>query len=105
VLKKAGIVAAATAATLLVLSPLAYAGGSPQEKHHGHGTEQSGRGEQDDPPGGLIDDIDVLSNLNVCPDVNVSAALGNVLGILGIGGASTSTADAPINCTVTSTDH
>jgi hypothetical protein len=101
VLKKAGIVVAATAATLLVLSPLAYAGGSPEEKNRSHGTEQSA---QEEPPGGLIDDVDVLSNLNVCPDVNVSAAVGNVLGILGLGGASTSTADAPINCTVNDTD-
>jgi hypothetical protein len=101
VLKKAGIVVAATAATLLVLSPLAYAGGSPEETNRSHSTEQA---LQPEPPGGLIDDVDILSNLNVCPDVNVSAALGNVLGILGLGGASTTTADAPISCTVNDTD-
>jgi hypothetical protein len=102
VLKKAGIVVAAIAATMLALSPLAFAGGSPQEKNRGHGTEQSA---QEEPPGGLIDldDLDVLSNLNVCPDVNVAVPVGNVLGILGLGSASATQADAPINCTTT--DH
>jgi hypothetical protein len=101
VLKKAGIVVAAVATTMLVLSPLAFAGGSPESKNR---TEQA---PQPAPPGGgLIDlhGLDVLSNLNVCPDVNVAVPIGNVLGILGLGSASATQADAPINCT-TSDSH
>lgn len=98
-LKKAGIVVAAAAATLLALSPLAYAGGSPEAQNR---SEQSAAG-QEEPPGGLIDldDVEVLSNLNVCPDVNAVVPIGNVLGILGLGAASANVGDAPISCTVT----
>ena len=99
-LKKAGIVVAAVAAAMLALSPLAFAGGSPEEKDRSHRTEQT---PQEEPPGGLIDlhDLDVLSNLNVCPDVNVAVPVGNVLGILGLGSAAATQADAPITCTTT----
>lgn len=98
-LKKAGIVAAVAAVALLIPGPMAFAEGPPEEKNRDHGTEQS-RPEPEQPPGGLIDLHKLLKDLdvNVCPDINVAAAIGNVLGILGLGSATAVIADAPITC-------
>lgn len=97
-LKKAGIVVAGTAAALLAVSPLAFAGdkgkGGP-----GHDTDVSYSetnqvnavgGEETNSTGGLIaiGDIEALNNVNVCPAIPVGVGVGNLLGILGSGTAT-----------------
>lgn len=92
-LKKAGIVVAATAASLLAVSPLAFAG---DKGDHDRGSYERGGspsqvnyadGGRDSEQAGLINvgDINALNNLNVCPGVAASIGLGNLLGLLGSG--------------------
>jgi hypothetical protein len=95
------LTAATVAGIALATAPLAIA-------DQAEGTEQTQPAPQprnsDDATGLLnIGDLQLLSNLNVCPDVNVLIPVGNILGILGSGTATATTADAPITCTVTST--
>lgn len=99
-LKKAGILVAATAAGLLAVSPLAFAG--DKDDHYGYGGSEGGTeitqiddGDQtnvvdgDDRESnqfGLVNtgDINALNDVNVCPSVPVAAGIGaNILGILG----------------------
>jgi len=99
VLKKAGIVVAGTAAALLAVSPLAFAG---DKGGHGHGHEGGRDGVQvnsvdsGSTASGLIaiGEVNALNNLNVCPAIPVGAAIGDILGLLGPGTATaTPTAD------------
>jgi hypothetical protein len=97
VLKKAGIITAGVAASLVAVSPLAFAG-----EGHGHGGHEAGHGPKNvglisdggaSSANGLVavnalNDAEVLKNVNVC-GVDVDAAL-SVLGILG--GQSTNNA-------------
>lgn len=94
-LKKAGIIVAGSAAALLALSPLAFAGESGHG-HHKHGSEQTGNGPDQvnsvnsgSHSSGLIaiGDINALNNLNVCPSTAVGLGIGDVLGILSPGRA------------------
>lgn len=92
--KKLAVVMAAIAATLVALSPLASA--TPT----GDGEDGPTIGDQNSPGApktGLInlDDVNALNGINVCPDV--TATLGNVLGILGSGNAQTK-GDRQITC-------
>ncbi|RZT87833.1 hypothetical protein EV383_4764 [Pseudonocardia sediminis] len=92
--KKLAVVLAATAATLVALSPLASAAPTPDTD------DGPVIGDQDSPNGdkfGLVnlDDVNALNGVNVCPDV--TATLGNVLGILGGGNAQTK-GDRDISC-------
>jgi len=86
VLKKAGIITAGVAASLVAVSPLAFAG----EGHHEKSSSPKNVGVISDggssSANGLIavnalNDAEVLKNVNVC-GVDVDAAL-SVLGILG----------------------
>jgi len=98
VLKKAGIVVAGSAAALLAVSPLAFAGDKG-----GHGHESGGREgvqvnsvDSGSTASGLIaiGEVNALNNLNVCPAIPVGAAIGDILGLLGSGTATaTPTAD------------
>jgi hypothetical protein len=100
VLKKAGIVVAGSAAALLAVSPLAFAG---DKGGHGHGHESTGsegvqlnQVDSGSTASGLIaiGELNALNNLNVCPAIPVGAAIGDILGILSPGTAvATPTAD------------
>jgi hypothetical protein len=103
VLKKAAILTAGVAASLVAVSPLAFAG----EGHHGH-HEQSSSPKNvgvisdggSSSANGLVavnalNDAEVLKNVNVC-GVDVDAAL-SVLGILG-GQAANEAAPQNVAC-------
>jgi hypothetical protein len=100
VLKKAGIVVAGTAASLLAISPLAFATDKDDHDrgHHGRGgaPTQVNHIEQDDDnwQAGLVNvgDVNALNDVNVCPDVTAAAGIGNLLGLLG-GGLNESEAE------------
>ncbi|MCE3554024.1 hypothetical protein LWC33_21520 [Pseudonocardia sp. RS11V-5] len=93
-LKKAGIVTVGVAASIVAVSPLAFAGDMGHDHHGGH--HQSDRDIKnigaisDDGPSsanGLVavnalNNADVLKNVNVCPNVDVTAAVSGVLGLL-----------------------
>ena len=90
-LKKAGIVVAVTAASVLAVSPLAFAG---DKGDHGRGDHDRGGAqvnnvdnERNSEQAGLINvgDVNALNDVNVCPEVAASAGLGNLLGLLGSG--------------------
>jgi hypothetical protein len=101
VLKKAGIIVAGTAATLLAVSPLAFAG-DKGDHGHGHSEQRGGSPSQvnyldsgrDSEQSGLINvgDVNALNDLNVCPNVTAAAGIGNLLGLLG-GGSNESEAE------------
>lgn len=100
-LKKAGIMVAATAAGLLAVSPLAFAGDKGGWGHHeggGDGDRQVNRVDSDRElrQSGLINvgDVQVIDDANICPAIPVAAGLGNILGILGTGIGS---ADADVD--------
>lgn len=99
-LKKAGIVVAAAAVTLLVVSPLAYAAAAGEPEGGAPAPEQLIGDDGDGPQEGLINlgDVNVLNGLNVCPDIGVVLGLGNVLGVLGLGASDPSAAGDQINC-------
>ncbi|GAA4536443.1 hypothetical protein [Pseudonocardia xishanensis] len=89
-LKKAGIITAGVAASLVAVSPLAFAGEGGHHGHHGQTSSPKNVGVISDggssSANGLIavnalNDAEVLKNVNVC-GVDVDAAL-SVLGILG----------------------
>lgn len=121
-LKKAGIVVAATAAGLLAVSPLAFAGGNGGGHGHGHGhggprggddyfvtqidddrTQQSNSIDESSAQNGLINVGDVNALQQVCPSVPVAAGLNlPLLGLLN--GPTTNTAAAgsasDVECTI-----
>jgi hypothetical protein len=99
VLKKAGIVVAAIGASLIAISPLAYAGGGDEWQVDGADPEQvvdTGADTQE----GLVNigDINILNGVNVCPDVTAALGIGNVLGLLGTGSADPSATGGQITC-------
>src|SRR5688500_15501012 len=88
VLKKAGIMVAATAAGLLAVSPLAFAGDKGGD--HGHGGGHDGDrqvnrvdSDRESEQSGLVNvgDVQVIDGANVCPAIPVAAGIGNILGI------------------------
>ncbi len=89
-LKKAGIVVAASAVSVLAISPLAFAG---DKGDHGRGRHHKGEStqvnridnERISKQTGLINigDVNALNDVNVCPSVAASGGIGNLLGILG----------------------
>jgi len=93
VLKKAGIITAGVAATLVAVSPLAFAG---DKGFDGHGHHQQAGGPKNvgvisdggnSSANGLIavnalNDAEVLKNVNVCPNVGVGVAVSGILGLL-----------------------
>jgi hypothetical protein len=101
VLKKAGIVVAAAAVSVLAISPLAFAGGKhDRDRDRGHDKGDSTQvnridNERNSEQNGLINlaDVDALNDVNVCPSVAASAGIGNVLGILGSGESEASNED------------
>lgn len=102
VLKKAGILVAATAAGLLAVSPLAFAGGKGDHDDRYRGGNDGDRqvnrvdNERSSEQVGLVNvgDVQVIDDANVCPAIPVAAGLGNVLGILGTGAAEAGVEDA-----------
>jgi hypothetical protein len=109
VLKKAGIITAGVAATLVAVSPLAFAG--DMGKGHGGHHQQAGNGPKNvavqgengpNAANGLVavnalNNADVLKNVNVCPNVNVGAAVSGILGLLS-GPATTPAGDQTAVC-------
>jgi hypothetical protein len=102
VLKKAGIVVAAAAVSVLAISPLAFAGGKDDRDHDrgGHDKGDSTQvnridNERSSEQNGLVNlgDVDALNDVNVCPSVAASGGIGNVLGILGSGESEASNKD------------
>jgi hypothetical protein len=100
--KKAGIVVAASLAAVLALAPFAHADPAPEGEDRADDVEQVVPSD-DAPPDALINlgDIKLLNDVNICPDLTAVVAVGNVLGILGLGSANPSVADAPIICVTT----
>ncbi|MBW0117475.1 hypothetical protein [Pseudonocardia abyssalis] len=102
-LKKAGILVAATAAGLLAVSPLAFAGdkGGWDGDHDGNNDRQVNRvdNDRDSSQVGLVNvgDVNALNDVNVCPAIPVAAGIGNILGILG-SGAADADADGTAAC-------
>lgn len=99
-LKKAGIIVAATAATLLAVSPLAFAGS--KGGHDGYdgdrdGDRQVNRVDNDRESNQLglvnVGDVNALNDVNVCPAIPVAVGIGDILGVLGTGSASAESDD------------
>ncbi len=90
-LKKAGILVAATAAGLLALSPLASAT-DDGDSSYSDDDRQVNRVDADrrSEQAGLVNvgDVQVVDDANVCPAVPVAAGVGNLLGVLGNGAVS-----------------
>ncbi|MCW0215894.1 MAG: hypothetical protein OJJ54_21300 [Pseudonocardia sp.] len=86
-LKKAGIVVAAAAASLLAVSPLAFAG---EKGHDSWGSHHAGSPDQVNSISDLtsqrglvnVGDVNALNNLAVCSPINAAIPV-SVLGILG----------------------
>lgn len=105
-LKKAGILVAATTAGLLAVSPLAFAGDKYEDDHDGRngGDRQVNRIDADDDREsnqlGLVNtgDINALNDVNVCPAIPVAAGIGNILGILGTGAADADASSDDVTC-------
>jgi hypothetical protein len=90
VLKTAGIVVAASAVSVLAISPLAFAGDKDDRdrggRHKGDSTQVNRiDNERSNNQNGLINlgDVNALNDVNVCPSVAASGGIGNLLGILG----------------------
>jgi hypothetical protein len=102
VLKKAGIVVAATAASLLAVSPLAFAGDKGGHEQRGGSPTQVNYLDQDrtTEQNGLINvgDVNALNDVNVCPGVAASVGLGNLLGLLGSGIVENEAENEDITC-------
>jgi hypothetical protein len=106
-MKKAGVVVAVTAASLLAVSPLAFA-----SDPNGRGNDRQDRqdkvvsqvnyagSDRISEQNGLINvgDVNALNNVNVCPGIPVSAGIGNVLGLLALGAADTDAQNGSIVC-------
>jgi hypothetical protein len=91
--KKAGIVISASLAAGLAVAPLANASESPEGDDD---AEQVISGD-DAPQAGLLNlgDLNVLNDLNVCPDVTGNLGLGP---LLGNGSSDPDNVDAPVDC-------
>jgi hypothetical protein len=104
VLKKAGILVAATAAGLLAVSPLAFAGDKGDDWGYGgsDGDRQVNRVDSDREleQAGLVNvgDVQVIDDANVCPSIPVAAGIGNILGILGTGAADADADADEVTC-------
>jgi hypothetical protein len=103
VLKKAGIVVAGSAAALLALSPLAFAGEGHERHHHPSGpaaNQVNYVGGHSSHSTGLvaIGDVNALNNVNVCPSVTSGIGLGDVLGIFSPGRAGVPVAGGDAVC-------
>lgn len=104
---------AASAAALLAVSPLAFAGesgGDYGHEHHSSHHHSSNRTELTDVDttqvnsvdqgsegkGGLIGigEVNALNNTNVCPNIPVGVGIGQLLGVLGGSGTATTTPSA-----------
>ena len=100
-LKKAGILVAATAAGLLAVSPLAFAGdkGGHDGDRDRDGDRQVNRVDNDRESNQLglvnVGDVNALNDVNVCPAIPIGAGV-NVLGILG--GASGAASSDDVTC-------
>lgn len=102
-LKKAGILVAATAAGLLAVSPLAFAGDKDHDYRGGNdGDRQVNRVDNDRESNQLglvnVGDVNALNDVNVCPAIPVAAGIGNILGILGGGVADADAASDDVTC-------
>jgi hypothetical protein len=87
VLKKAGIVVAAAAASLMAVSPLAFAGEKGHDnwgKHHAGSPDQVNSISDIKAQNGLVNvgEVNALNNLAVCSPINAAVPV-SVLGILG----------------------
>jgi hypothetical protein len=93
VLKKAGIVVAVTAASLLAISPLAFAG--DEDDNDDRAQVNRIDADRNSKQGGLINigDVNALNDVNVCPNVAAAVGLGNLLGILGANESEASSGD------------
>ena len=49
---------------------------------------------------GLIGDVNLLDNLNICPGVTAGIGLGNLLGLLGEGTANPVTNGGDVHCVI-----
>jgi hypothetical protein len=105
VLKKAGIVVAGSAAALLALSPLAFAGEGHGRHHHDY--HPANEVNQANYVGGhssnsrglvAIGDVNALNNVNVCPSITTGIGAGDVLGILAPGSARVPVAGGDATC-------
>ncbi|MHA6783654.1 hypothetical protein ACVGOW_22085 [Pseudonocardia saturnea] len=103
-LKKAGILVAATAAGLLAVSPLAFAGdkGGHDGDRDRDGDRQVNRVDNDRESNQLglvnVGDVNALNDVNVCPAIPVAAGVGNILGILGAGSADADADSDDVTC-------
>ena len=101
-LKKAGVVVAATAATVLAVSPLAFAGDKGGQGQRGASPTQVNYLDQDrtSEQNGLINvgDVNALNDVNVCPGVAASVGVSNVLGLLGLGLVGNEAENEDITC-------
>jgi len=99
VLKKAGILVASTAAGLLAVSPLAFAGDKGDDHHDGghDGDRQVNRVDNDRESNQLglvnVGDVNALNDVNVCPAIPVAVGIGDILGALGTGSAAAESDD------------
>lgn len=89
-LKKAGIVVAASAVSVLAISPLAFAGDKDDHDRGGRDKGDSTQvnridNERSNNQNGLLNlgDVNALNDVNVCPSVAAAGGIGNLLGILG----------------------
>ena len=99
-LKKAGIVVAASAVSVLAISPLAFAGDKGDHDRGGRHDRDSTQvnridNERSNNQNGLINlgDVNALNDVNVCPSVAASGGIGNLLGILGAAESEASSDD------------
>jgi hypothetical protein len=101
----AAVVATSVVTVALATAPVAAAAEYDDDYGNTEQTQPEASPRNSDDATGLINigDLQLLSNLAICPDVNALIPIGNVLGILGSGTATATTADAPITCTNTST--
>lgn len=89
-LKTAGIVVAASAVSVLAISPLAFAGDKGDHDRGGRHDRDSTQvnridNERSNNQNGMLNlgDVNALNDVNVCPSVAAAGGIGNLLGILG----------------------
>ena len=99
-LKKAGILVAATAAGLLAVSPLAFATDKGHDDWDRGGRADGDRqvnridSDRESEQVGLVNvgDVQVIDDANICPAIPIGG-VGNILGILGSGSATAGVED------------
>lgn len=105
-LKKAGIVVAASAAALLAVSPLAFAGEGGDGHGYGHGSDtdsvQVNNNDSGSHSSGLIavGDVNALNDINLCPAIPVGVGIGDILGILSPGNAAVTPSVDDSSCVI-----